>query len=389
MNAVDILILLAVAGAATYGVAQGAVVQVLSFGGFWIGLVIGAAIAPSLSRLAGEGFGRALATLAALLVLPAILGGLGQQVGVRALKLVRRAKLAKADSALGAVIAAIATLAIVWLFALVYASGPSPQLSAAIHNSAIARGLVDTLPPAPEVFARIRQLVRQSHLPQVFAQFEPEAPAPVALPSDPVVRAALGVAGESTVKVVGVACGQIKSGSGWVAAPGIVVTNAHVVAGVDDPSVEDAGGRHGSTTILFDPDLDVAILRTSGLAGTPLPLLQAEVDRGEQGAILGYPEGGPLRAEPAAVLRRVEAVGRDIYGEQLTRRAVYQLQTIVKPGNSGGPFLRSTGEVVGVVFSTSTTEPNVGYALTSEDVARDVDEARTRRAPVDTGRCVS
>jgi S1-C subfamily serine protease len=162
-----------------------------------------------------------------------------------------------------------------------------------------------------------------------------------------------------------------------------------VVAGVDEPSVEDYGGGHEATTVLFDPDLDLAILRTSGLEGMPLPVLQAEVERGEQGAILGYPEGGPLRAEPAAVLRRVEAVGRDIYGERLSRRAVYQLQAIVKPGNSGGPFVRSTGEVIGVVFSSSTTEGNVGYALTSEEVSRDLDEARGRRSPVDTGRCVS
>ncbi|MGH2721886.1 MAG: MarP family serine protease [Actinomycetota bacterium] len=389
MNTVDVLILLAVAGAAAYGVAQGAVVQVLSFGGFWIGLIIGAAVAPSLSQLAGTGVGRALATFAALLVIPALLGGVGQQVGVRVLKVVRRARLGKADSALGAVIASLATLAIVWLFALVYASGPSAQLATAIHDSAIARGLVDNLPPAPEVFARIRQLVRQSHLPQVFAQFEPEATEPVALPSDPVVRAALGAAGDSTVRVVGIACSQVKSGSGWIAGPGMVVTNAHVVAGVDEPSVEDAEGRHDATTVLFDPDLDVAILRTNGLEGTPLPLLRTEVERGEQGAILGYPEGGPLRAEPAAVLRRVEAVGRDIYGERLIRRAVYQLQAIVKPGNSGGPFVRSTGEVVGVVFSSSTTEGDIGYALTSEDVSRDLDEVGGRRSPVDTGRCVS
>lgn len=389
MNGVDLLILLAVAGAAAYGVAQGAVVQLLSFGGFWIGLAAGASIAPQLTALTGSGFGKGVATLMALLVLPAILGGLGQQMGVRVLHVVRRARLGAADSALGAVIAGLATLAIVWLFSLVYASGPSPQISGAIHESEIARGLVETLPPAPEVFARIRQLVRQSHLPQVFAQLEPAAPPPVALPSDPVVRAALTTAARSTVKVVGVGCGQVRSGSGWIAAPGLVVTNAHVVAGIDDPSVEDSEGRHGSTTVLFDPDLDLAILRTSGLGGSPLPLLRTEAKRGEQGAIIGYPQGGPLDAEPAAVLRRVEAVGRDIYGERLTRRAVYQIQAVVKPGNSGGPFVRPDGGVVGVVFSTSTTESNVGYALTSDDVARDVEAARSRRSAVDTGRCVS
>ena len=389
MHLVDLLILLAVACAAAYGVAQGAVVQLLSFGGFWIGLAIGASIAPQLTVFFSSGFGKALATLMALLVLPALLGGIGQQIGLRVLRVVRRARLGAADAALGAVIASLATLAIVWLFSLVYSSGPSPQISAAIHESTIARGLVDNLPPAPEVFARIRQLVRNSHLPQVFAQFEPAAPERVALPSDPTVRAAVTSASASTVKIVGVGCDQVRSGSGWIAAPGLVVTNAHVIAGIDDPSVEDSDGRHSATPVLFDPDLDLAILRTSGLAGKPLPILRSEAPRGEQGAILGYPQGGPLQAEPAAVLRRVEAVGRDIYGERLTRRAVYQIQSLVRPGNSGGPFVRPNGEVIGVVFSTSTTEPNIGYALTSNDVVHDIDLAQSRRAEVSTGRCVS
>jgi S1-C subfamily serine protease len=389
MNVVDVFILLAVACAAAYGVAQGAVVQVLSFGGFWIGLAIGASVAPHLTVLVTSGFGKALTTLMALLVFPALLGGLGQQLGLRILRVVRQARLGPADAALGAVIASLATLAIVWLFSLVYSSGPSPQISTAIHDSVIARGLVDNLPAAPEVFSRIRQLVRNSHLPQVFAELEPAAPEPVALPSDPLVRAAVTSAGASTVKIVGVGCDQVRSGSGWVAAPGLVVTNAHVVAGIDDPSVEDSDGRHGTTTVLFDPDLDLAILRTSGLAGKPLPVLRNDAPRGEQGAILGYPQGGPLRAEPAAVLRRVNAVGRDIYGERLTSRAVYQIQASVKPGNSGGPFVLPGGEVIGVVFSTSTTEPNVGYALTSDDVAHDIDMAQGRRSAVSTGRCVS
>lgn len=387
---VDLIILLAVACAAAYGVAQGAVVQVASFGGFWVGLAIGASVVPQLTVLVASGFGKALTTLMALLVFPAVLGGLGQQVGLRVLRVVHRARLGVADAALGAVIASLATLAIVWLFSLVYSSGPSPVISAAIHDSAIARGLVDNLPPAPEVFARIRQLVRSSHLPQVFAELEPAAPERVALPSDPTVRAAVTSAAASTVKIVGVGCDQVRSGSGWIAAPGIVVTNAHVIAGIDDPTVEDSRGqRHGATTVLFDPDLDLAILRTSGLEGRPLPVLRVDAPRGEQGAILGYPQGGPLRAEPAAVLRRVEALGRDIYGERLTRRDVYQIQASVKPGNSGGPFVRPNGEVVGVVFSTSTTEPNVGYALTSDDVARDIDQVQGRRASVPTGRCVS
>ncbi len=140
--------------------------------------------------------------------------------------------------------------------------------------------------------------------------------------------------------------------------------------------------------VLFDPALDVAVLRTTGLAGTALPVLNDEVGRGQGGAVLGYPGGGAFNAGPAAILRKFIATGRDIYGRDLTRRDVYQVQANIRQGNSGGPFVRQDGTVLGVVFAASTSESNIGYALTSQEIVPRVQQARGS-GEVDTGPCAA
>jgi S1-C subfamily serine protease len=140
-------------------------------------------------------------------------------------------------------------------------------------------------------------------------------------------------------------------------------------------------------TVLFDPRLDVAILYVQTTPGPPLALERNEVDRGTPGAVLGYPGGGPLDPEPAAIRRELHAVGRDIYGSSVVERNVYELQANVRPGNSGGPFVLKGGMVAGVVFAASTTENNVGYALTSGEVIKRVREARGRTDRVSTRGC--
>ena len=106
------------------------------------------------------------------------------------------------------------------------------------------------------------------------------------------------------------------------------------------------------------------------LTGGPLNLLRSDVRPDAGGAVLGYPQGAKdLVVKPGAVLKEFAAIGRDIYGRKLTRRNVYQLQAVIRQGNSGGPFVRKDGAVMGVIFAASTTDTNVGYALTSQEVA--------------------
>src|SRR5204863_3533277 len=104
----------------------------------------------------------------------------------------------------------------------------------------------------------------------------------------------------------------------------------------------------------FDPNLDLAVLHVPGLAAPTLPMTSGVVGRGTQGAVLGYPGGGPLSTGPAAVLREETALGRDIYGQGLTTRDIYELQAVVRPGNSGGPVVNTQGTVIGVVFARSS-----------------------------------
>jgi S1-C subfamily serine protease len=226
-----------------------------------------------------------------------------------------------------------------------------------------------------------------SGFPNVFAQFEPPAASPLPLPSDPAIRAAAARAAPSTVKILGTACGQILEGSGFVVAPGVVVTNAHVVAGEQGQAVEDRSGTHRAFAVAFDPKIDVAVLRSPGLSAPTLPMSTATVPRGTEGAVLGYPGGGPLDTGPAVVLREENAVGRDIYGTGLTARDIYELRADVRPGNSGGPLVNTRAVVIGVVFARSARTPDIGYALTSAQVASRVRNAGS--APVSTGPCAA
>jgi S1-C subfamily serine protease len=321
----------------------------------------------------------------------ALMGGaIGRYFGTHAWGALRRLKLGTADSAFGAVVAIVAALAAIWLIALLLTAGPTPSVAKAVNDSAIVRALTKRLPPAPSVFTRLQSFIATTPFPRVFEGLEPTAPGPVSMPSDPAIRAAVQAAAPSTVRVDGYGCGGIQTGTGFVVGQGLVVTNAHVVAGIRSPEVVDRKGPHAATPILFDPALDVAVLRTGALTGGPLVLLRSDVRPGVGGAVLGYPGGAKqLSVRPGAVLKEFAAIGRDIYGRNLTRRNVYQLQATIRQGNSGGPFVRKDGMVMGVIFAASTSDPNVGYALTSQEVASRVDDARGRTSPVGTGACAA
>jgi S1-C subfamily serine protease len=223
----------------------------------------------------------------------------------------------------------------------------------------------------------------------VFAALAPASALPVSLPSNAMLRSADLAAGPSTVKIEGVGCGVLQEGSGFVAAPGLVVTNAHVVAGIAAPLVQIGRTVKATEVVLFDPSFDLAVLRVSGLSAPPLQLDPAPVGRGTQAAVLGFPGGGPFTVDAAGVMAAFEAQGRDIYGHGLTVRNVYELNALVRPGNSGGPLVLPDGRVIGVVFSRSTVDPSIGYALTSPDVLPRVLRAEGVVRAVSTGACTS
>jgi S1-C subfamily serine protease len=396
MNWVDYLLLALVVVSGIRGLRLGAASQVLSFGGFCLGLFLGALVVPPLVGSV-KGSARSLIVMGVVFGAAFIFGAAGRIIGARFSGVLKRVHLGAVDSVAGVAVAVVATLVVAWLVGSFLANSRFTTLDGAVDRSHILRAMDDILPPVPAVFSRVESFLDSAGFPIVFAGLPPEAAPPVSLPSNLAVRAAVLKAERSTVQIVGAGCGVIQEGSGFVVAPGLVVTNAHVVAGVARPVVLDGVGHHPATAVLFDPRLDLAVLRVPGLSDPALPIDTTAVNRGTSGVVLGYPEGGPFDYRPAAVAAYFPATGLDIYGKTRTVREVYQIDAVVQPGNSGGPMISSgdaalhipDGTVIGVVFARSTINPDVGYALAMAAVKADVDRVGPKASAVATGGCVS
>jgi S1-C subfamily serine protease len=397
VNWVDYALLVLVALSGIHGLRLGAAMQVLSFGGFWLGLFVGVLIAPPLADLAKAKGEQALIAVVVVFGMAVILGGVGRLLGAHSSSALQRVRLGPIDSAFGVAVAVFATLVAAWLAASLLANSRFQTLASAMDESRIVRAMDRLLPPLPTLFNRIQSLLSSEGFPLVFNGLPPQLSAPVLPPSTSAVGQAVIDAEPSTVQIVGSGCGVIQEGSGFVVASGYVVTNAHVVAGIPQPYVVDASGRHAATAMLFDPQLDLAVLKVPGLTDPPIHLDTNVVGRGVTGVVLGFPEGGPFKYRPAAVDAAFEANGLDIYGQQQTTREVYQLNALVQPGNSGGPLVASgdssqgipDGTVIGVVFARSTTNSNVGYALAMRAVGVDIQAGEASTRPSGTGQCAS
>lgn len=388
MNLLDVAILALLGLAAFNGYRRGAALQLTTYAGLILGLVVGALVAPKLAGTASTPLGQATVALVTLVAAAGIGDALGWLVGIRIWSLARQSVLGTFDSVAGTGVALVAVLVTTWFIGWNLVNGPFPGLSREIRGSAIIRALNGALPRPPSVFGEVRQFLNRFGFPEVFADLPPAPAGPVQGPSSGEARAIARLADQSTVRIVGEACGAIQEGTGFVAASHYIVTNAHVVAGVKGPRVQQQnGGSQNAITVLFDPKLDIAVLRVSRTVGPVLPLDAKDEQRGTDGAVLGYPGGGSLKFGGAAIRRNITAVGRDIYGRSTVERDVYELQALVRPGNSGGPFVLSTGQVAGVVFAASTTEGKIGYAINSTEVIPKLDVAEGRTQSVSTRGC--
>jgi S1-C subfamily serine protease len=388
VNLLDLLIIGVLVLAGLNGYRRGVALQLVIYAGLILGLFVGAIVAPRFAGLAHSPVGSAVIALTALLAFAAIGDAVGWFVGIRIWTMARQSALGVLDSVAGSIFAILAVLVAVWFLGYNLANGPSPALANEIRGSAIVRGLDRSLPRPPGVLAQVRQFLNRFGFPEVFAGVPPAPAGPVKGPTRGEIAAVARRAEGSTVRIVGRACDAIQEGSGFVVAENYVVTNAHVVAGVGSPQVQEQnGGSELATTVLFDPRVDIAVLRVAATPGPALPLDPSDERRGTQGAVLGYPGGGSLAFGPAAVRRELNAEGRDIYGRNVTTRDVYELQATVKPGDSGGPFVLLNGEVGAVVFAASTTDGRLGYALTSKQIAPLIRSAIGRTQQVSTDGC--
>jgi S1-C subfamily serine protease len=388
LNVLDLLLLVIVVVAGYTGYRRGLTLQAFGFGGLLIGLALGALLAPLVAGALDSPAARAGVVVLVVLAIAAVGNAAGWFLGMRA-RAKTSSRFGRADAAAGSAVAVVASLLAIWFLALNLANGPFPGLSAEIRGSAVVRGLDAALPEPPSLLAQVRRLFNRFGFPDVFSGIPPLPAEPVKPPSQAQARAAADAAAASTVQVLGNACDLIQEGSGFVASNGYVVTNAHVVAGVDDPEIRaGGGGEEPADTVLFDPDLDIAVLHVGNTPGPPLRLATEPLDRGAAGAVLGYPGGGPLEARRAAVRRSFDAVGRDIYSRDQVERLVVELQTLVRPGNSGGPFVLADGRVGGVVFAASSSDEDVGYAIAASEVNDALADAVGRTSEVDTGPCI-
>ena len=386
MNVVTLLIVVLVLLAAVNGYRSGLGRVVLPTAGYVLGFLLGVrVVAPLVMRWIDAPVGKVVSAILATLALSLVCGAIGSVAARRFDRASDRLHLGPVTRTLGAALQAAMVLFLSWLLASGLTTVEAYGIGRQVQASPIIRALNSALPTPPDLVSRLKGIISPNGFPNVFLSGEPQ-PAPVT-PGGPADAAVLASAEKSVVQLVGPGCGGEVEGSGVVVAPGIVVTNAHVVAGVLRPTVVDPAGQHKATVVLFDPNEDLAVLTVSTLKAPALATDPDTLAPGTRGAVLGYPGGGPLRSDDAVVLDSMTAVGQNIYGQGSVSRAVYQLGANIQPGNSGGPLVTADGRVAGIVFAKSVNQDAVGYALVWNEVAAKVDAAKTLTAAVPTGAC--
>ncbi|HEY1237601.1 MAG TPA: MarP family serine protease [Solirubrobacterales bacterium] len=384
MTGLDWLIIAFSLAMAVWGYQQGLIVGVLSLGGFAIGAFLGSRLGPALLPEGSHSpYAPATALAGAVLVggIAAVsMEGLAVAARRRLLGTAgRRRGVAVAESSGGAVLLVALALGLAWLFGAVALNAPGAKsLRQAVQQSAILRALNDAFPPSSALINALNRID-----PRVSIRGpSPDVAAPDSkIARDPEVRTAAG----SVVRVLGTACGLGVEGSGWVAAPGLVVTNAHVVAGESDTTVTPAGSDTAldATAVHYDPTNDLALLRVSGLDDQPLSLVP-DVGSGTPGAVIGYPENGPLTITPARVGETGPVITQDSYGRGPVTRQLTALRGAVHSGNSGGPLVDGDGRVMGTVFAATTQGKPGGYAVPNGVVAGALGDST---GAVSTGPC--
>jgi S1-C subfamily serine protease len=391
----DLILIVLAAAFAVAGYRQGFIIGVLSFAGFVGGVAVGAIFAPRISRSLAASL-NLQAFLAILVVFLAAVTGmlLASGLGVAVRSRLRWRPATVLDSIGGAAVNVAAVLLVAWLIASFVAYAPFPSISRQVNDSAVLRG-VDRVIPAgamslPE-FSPLHSLLTSGPYTQVFGALGAESSLDVGPPDTSVLTArVLAVTRRSVVKVEGIAhsCSRRIEGSGFVIAPDRVLTNAHVVAGVDQgPEVLTSKGRQfAAQVVLYDPRRDIAVLDVPGLGVRPLAFA-SPAQPGSNAIVVGYPLDQGFTAVAARVGQAEAATGPDIYQTAQVTRQIYPIRAVVEPGNSGGPLVAPDGKVYGVVFAAAVAVPDTGYALTTAEIAPDARRGIRQSERVSTQTC--
>ncbi|MBA2441136.1 MAG: MarP family serine protease [Rubrobacter sp.] len=382
LNALDFFILFFVLVLVVRGARTGFLSGALSLAGLVVGAVVGSRVAPFFFADNEEPVFRAIVTLGSVVAFIVLGDILARAIGgsIRS-RLTGSATLAL-DGFGGAALGFALSLVLVWVASIASLQAPPlASLHPTVERSQIVQTLNDQM-PSRLVMEAIAQL---DPLPQIQG---PSADVDVpdeGIAGDPEVLAAT----ESTARITGIACGYGVGGSGWVATPNLVVTNAHVVAGESSTRVQvgGTGMNQPADVVLFDETNDVAVLRVDGIEAPPLQL--AEPQAGEDVAVIGFPGNGPLDVQPGRTAETRSVISGDAYGAGPVERTVTSFRVDVRPGNSGGPAVNADGAVTSTIFASRADSQQSGYGIPSSIVADHLQTAQNRTEPVDTSPCAA
>ncbi len=379
MTTLDWIIIAFTVLMAVWGYGQGLIAGALSLVGFAAGAFIGSRLGPLVLE---DGSHSPYAPLSALLGAVLVGGVFASGFELVGFHLRRRLdeRFGLIDGVGGSLLVACLGLFLVWIGGAVALQTPGArELREPIQRSAILKELNSVLPPSGPI---LQALARFDPFPSISGPSANVPPPDLKIARDPDVAAAR----RSVVRVLGTACGLGVQGSGWVARPGVVVTNAHVVAGQDDTTVQVGGEGPGldAEAIWFDPRNDLSILRVPGASGVPSLRMNVSAESGTAAAVLGFPQNGPYTVAPARLGGTATVVTQDAYGRGPVERRITTLRGVVRPGNSGGPAVDASGRVLATIFAAATSRRRTGYGV-PDSLVRDA--LRRARGTVDTGPC--
>ncbi|WP_399886955.1 MarP family serine protease [Streptomyces sp. BBFR51] len=397
MNVLDILLLLAAVWFAIVGYRQGFVVGILSVIGFLGGGLVAVYLLPvvwdALTDNAEVSTTAAVVAVVIVIVCASVGQALTTHLGNKLRRYITWSPARALDATGGALVNVVAMLLVAWLLGSALAQTTMPTVGKEVRRSTVLAGVQEVLPEqANNWFQNFTSVLAENGFPQVFSPFSNESIPPVQAPDPALAGSPVATtAKRSIVKVMGTApdCGKVLEGTGFVFDDRRVMTNAHVVGGVDEPTVQigGEGRKYDATVVLYDWRRDIAVLDVPELDAPALRFTDEDAGRDDGAIVAGFPENGAYDVRAARVRGRITASGPDIYHRDTVRRDVYSLYATVRQGNSGGPLLTPQGEVYGVVFAKSLDDPDTGYALTADEIRDDISKGRTADQQVDSDSC--
>ena len=390
MNTLDIVLCVFALVYALSGYQQGFIIGAAATSGLLLGGFVGVEVTPTLLENFTPGLSLSVAALVLVLFCAFAGQAIGAFVGSQLRSRVTWRPARTVDAIGGGALSVAAMLLIAWVLGVAASGAQVGTLNAEIRGSRVLGAVDEALPGgADRVLSAFNSLVDSSRFPRYLEPFTPEHITPVRTPSAGILReTGVRAAQSSVVKIIGSAasCSRTLEGSGFVYTDGRVMTNAHVVAGVARPTVLAGGSQFRATVVYYDPEVDVAVLLVPGMHLPALDFGSAS-QTGDAAAVLGFPENGPYDQEPARIRDRQTLRSPDIYGDNTVERDTYSVYSQVRPGNSGGPLVNSSGDVVGVIFAASLTDSSTGYALSARQVGAAAAAGATSSRATSTGSC--